>query len=65
MTIILIKKELLKEFDKQFTRFRENAEKYITFSVPIKKEVKRIDKYGKEKTEIICCNIKFAEREIW
>ena len=30
-------KELAKEFDGQFERLEENTEKYITFSVPIKK----------------------------
>ena len=30
-------KELAKEFDEQFECLRENTEKYITFSVPIKK----------------------------
>ena len=32
-------KELAKEFEGQFECFTENAEKYITFSVPIKKEL--------------------------
>ena len=43
----LITKELAEEFEKQFTCLGENTEKYITFSVPIKKEVVRIDKSGK------------------
>ena len=43
----LITKELAKEFEKQFTCLGENTKKYITFSVPKKKEVVRIDKSGK------------------
>ena len=39
-----IKKELAEEFKKQFTCLGENTEKYITFTVPIDKEVTRIDK---------------------
>ena len=37
-------KELAKEFKIQFTCLGENTEKSITFSVPIEKEVTRIDK---------------------
>ena len=43
-----IKKELAEEFKKQFTCVDENTEKYITFTVPIEKEVTRIDKNGEE-----------------
>ena len=32
-------KEIAKEFEGQFECLRENTEKYITFSVPIKKEL--------------------------
>ena len=39
-------KELAGEFIKQFTCLGENTEKYITFTVPIEKEVTRIDKNG-------------------
>ena len=42
------KKELAEQFKKQFTCLDENIEKYITFTVPVEKEVKRIDKNGKE-----------------
>ena len=31
--------QLAKEFDGQFACLRENTEKYITFSVPVKKEL--------------------------
>ena len=37
-------KELVKEFDGNFECLGENTEKYITFSVPIKKEIKNKDK---------------------
>ena len=46
-------KELEEEFKKQFTCLGKNTEKYITFSVPIEKEVTRIDKSGKEITNHI------------
>ena len=36
-------KELGNEFSKQFTCLGENTEKYITFTIPIEKEVMRID----------------------
>ena len=39
-----ILKELVEEFKKQFTCLGENSEKYIAFTVPIEKEVTRIDK---------------------
>ena len=41
-------KEIAEEFKKQFTCLRENTEKYITFTVPIEKEVTRIDKNEKK-----------------
>ena len=44
-------KELAKEFKKQFTCLRENTEKYITFTVPIEKEVTRINKNREEITK--------------
>ena len=37
-------KELVKEFDRNFECLGENTEKYITFSVPVKKEIKNKDK---------------------
>ena len=42
-----IMKELVKLYKKKFTCLVENTERYITFTVSIKKEVTRIDKYGK------------------
>ena len=46
-------KELVEEFEKQFTCLEENTEKYITLKVPIQKEVTRIDKNGEEITKKI------------
>ena len=40
----VIIKELAEKFKKQFTCLEKNTEKYITFTVPIEKEVTRIDK---------------------
>ena len=42
--IHFIIKELAEEFKKQFICLGENTEKYITFTVPIEKEVTRIIK---------------------
>ena len=49
-------KELLKEFDGNFECLGENTEKYITFSVPIKKEIK-----NKNKIIEITYKIKFID----
>ena len=37
-------KELAKELEKELECLRENTEKYKTYSVPIEKEVTKIDK---------------------
>ena len=39
-----IMKEFTEEFEKQFTCLGENTKKYITFTIPIEKEVTRINK---------------------
>ena len=46
---------IIKEFlfKKQFTCLRENTDKCIAFTVPIEKEVTRIDKNGEEITQNI------------
>ena len=54
-------KELAEEFKKQFTCLGENTEKYITFTVPIEKEVTRIDKNGEEITKNISCILQFID----
>ena len=48
LTII---KNLVKEFEKQFTCLEENTENYITFTVPVEEKVTRIDKNGEEITK--------------
>ena len=59
-------KELTEEFKNQFPCLEENTEKYISFTVPIEKEVTRIDKNGEEFTKIylIHCNLLIAQ-DLW
>ena len=54
-------KELGKEFFKKITYLEENTEKCITFTVPIKKEVTRIDKNGEEITKNISQILQFTD----
>ena len=54
-------KELVKEFQKQFSCLGENTEKYITFTVPIEKEVTRIYKNGEEITKNIFYILQFID----
>ena len=54
-------KELAEEFKRQFICLGENTEKYITFTVPIKKEVTRIDKNGDEITKNISYILQFID----
>ena len=54
-----IMKELAEELQKQFTCLGENTEKYITFTVPIGKEITRIDKNGEEITKNISYILQF------
>ena len=42
-------KELAKEFEAEFECLRENTKNYVTFSVPIKKEITKKDKDGNDK----------------
>ena len=44
---------------KQFNCLGENTEKYITFTVPVKKKVTRIDRNGKETTKNIFYTLQF------
>ena len=55
-------KELAQEFQKQFTCLGENTEKHITFTVPIEKEVTRIDKNGEEIAKNISYILHFIDR---
>ena len=57
----IITKELAVEFEGPFECLGENTEKYITFSVPIKKETTKIDKNGNDKYINISYRIKFIE----
>ena len=52
-------KELVKEFEGEFNCPGENTKKCKTFSVPITKEVKSIDKNGKEITKAIPYRLQF------
>ena len=57
----LIIKELAKEFEGKLDCLGENTEKYITFSVPIKKEIRKKDKDGNDKIIKISYKIKFTD----
>ena len=50
---LFVIKELGEKFKKQFICLEESTEKYITFTVPIKKEVTKPDKNGEEVTKNI------------
>ena len=54
-------KELAEEFEGGFECLGENTEKYITFSVPIKKEIIKKDKNSNDKITKISYKIKFID----
>ena len=54
-------KELAKEFEGEFECLGENTKKYITFSVSIKKEIRKRDKDGNDKIIKISHKIKFID----
>ena len=54
-------KELAEEFEGEFECLGENTEKYITFSVPIKKETTKKDKDGNDRIKKISYKIKFID----
>ena len=54
-------KDLAEKFKKQFTCLGENTEKYITFTVPVEKEVTLIDKNGEEITNNISYILQFTD----
>ena len=56
-----IMKELAEEFKKQFTCLGKNTEKYITFTIPIEKEVTIIDKNREEITKNIFYILQFVD----
>ena len=53
---------LVEKFEGQFTCLGENTEKSITFSVPIEKEVTRIDYNEKEITKTLSYKLQFIDR---
>ena len=53
--------ELASEFEGQFDCLGENTENYKTFSVPIVKEVTKIDKDGNKSAITISYKIKFID----
>ena len=57
----VIIKELAEECEGEFECLIETTGKYITFSVPIKKEITNKDKDGNEKAAQILYNIKFVD----
>ena len=54
-------KELAEELEGEFECLGENKEKYITFSVPVKKEITKRDKNGNDKITKISYKIKFID----
>ena len=54
-------KELEEEFKKQFTCLGESTKKYVTFTVPIKKEVTSIDKNGEKAAKNIAYILQFID----
>ena len=54
-------KELAEEFEREFECLGKNTGKYITFSVPIKKEITKIDKDVNDKIRKISYKIKFID----
>ena len=56
-----IVKELAEEFEGEFECLGENTEKFIIFSVPVKKEITKKDKNGNDKATKISYKIKFID----
>ena len=54
-------KELAEEFEGEFECLGENTKKYITFSVPIKKETTKKDKNGNDKITKISYKVTFID----
>ena len=54
-------KELAEKFEGEFECLGENTKKYITFSVPIKKEITKKDKNGNDKITKMSYKIKFID----
>ena len=62
---MIIIKELVEEFKKQFTCLGKSAGKYITFLVLIEKEVSRVDENGEEITKYILHITVYWQRKIY
>ena len=56
-----IMKDLANQFKGKFECLGENKEKYKTFSVPIEREIKKIDKDGSEGITTLSYKIKFID----
>ena len=56
-----ITKELANEFDGKFECLGENTEKYKKFSIPIEKEVTKIDNDRNESVKTISFKVKFID----
>ena len=54
-------KELAEEFEGESECLGEKTEKYITFSVPIKKEITKIDRDGNDRVMKISYKTKFID----
>ena len=54
-------KELANEFERKFECFEENTEKYKKFSIPIEKEVTKIDEDRNESVKTISSKVKFID----
>ena len=61
LTNHIIIKELAKKIQKQFACLGENTEKYKTFSVPIEREVTRIDTNGEGITKNVSYRLQFID----
>ena len=57
-------KELTEKFKKQLTCLGESTEIYITFAIPIEKEVTKIDKNGEKNTKNIPYILQFIDAAI-
>ena len=58
-------KELAEKLKRQITCLGENSAKYITFTIPIEKEVARIDKDGEELQKNIFYILQFIDSAIF